>query len=217
MRTLSPVLLTPALLVPLLLLPSAALAGPGSAMPVDIGAGVRLNAQGTYDVGKEVGIGALRNDLGPATLNFEGFAGLRPTTRLRIAGEFGIGIGGIVKTDERYFGDRSNVGSTITLSAKASVGYSLGYTQFWRYRAGAVAGVERRSDATGFGFVRLDTGTVGSWLEVGTAGGWSLQLRAELHKPYHAEIQGRIVDSSPSGHFSTIGMNGAYTFSVGGI
>lgn len=186
-------------------------------LPIDVGGGVRLNALGTYDVGKEVGREALRNDLGPATLGVEVFAGFRPMNRLRIAGEFGLAIGGLVKTDERYFGTSSNVGSTLTATAKASVGYSIGHSQNLRYRLGAVAGVERLSEATGPGYVRLDTVTGGVWFEVGTAGGWSAQVRAEVHKPTNASIQGQVEDASPTGHFSTIGVGAAYSFSLGSL
>ena len=66
--------------------PMHAAADSNEGMPADIGASVRMNALGTYDVGKELGGGALRNDLGPATLGFEVFAGIRPTNKLRIAG-----------------------------------------------------------------------------------------------------------------------------------
>tara|TARA_R110002073_G_scaffold303128_1_gene471126 strand:+ start:83207 stop:83851 length:645 start_codon:yes stop_codon:yes gene_type:complete len=197
--------------------PMHAAADSNEGMPADIGASVRMNALGTYDVGKELGGGALRNDLGPATLGFEVFAGIRPTNKLRIAGEFGLAIGGLVKTDERYFGSQSSVGSTTTVSAKASVGYSLGYTKLLRYRAGMVAGVERLSESSGSGYVRLDSVTGGAWFEVGTQGGWSLQLRAEMHLPHSASIQGQVEDASPGGSFSTIGVSGAYSFSLGAL
>ena len=181
---------------------------------IDIGTSVRFNSLGSYDVGKALDMSSDGNDLGPGTLGLELFAGFSPVPKLRLSAEFGIAIGGLVGTDERYFGSSSETGSTISASAKVSAGFELGKLGSLPYSVGAVFGTERLSESTGLGFVRLTALTAGAWLEVAAKSGWSLQVRAELHKPYSASIEGQVEDGSPSGQFTSLGVAGAYRFDI---
>ena len=181
---------------------------------VELGAGLSVDVLGSYDVGKALGGPAVRNDLGPATLGVFVSGGLWLTEAVTVGLEGTLAIGGLVKTDERYFGQTSNVGSSLTVSGKLVVGWRGLERGNLAGRAGVEAGVERMSEATGPGSVHLDSIVAGPWLGVDIGHFVTVQLHADLHVPVRAEITHQ-ESGDPSGVFWSAGVRAAFTFGVG--
>src|SRR5262245_52173062 len=80
---------------------------------IELGGGLDFAILGSYDVGESLGGMAERNDLGPGTLGLFVIVEVPVAPALRIGGEAGLAAGGLVRTDERYFGMASDVGSTL--------------------------------------------------------------------------------------------------------
>lgn len=181
---------------------------------LEIGGGIAFDALGHYDVGKELGGDAVHDDLGPGTLGVyvTGSAWIAPRWSLGLEGT--LSVGGLVKTDERYFGGRSTVGSTLTVSSKLVAGWRGLELGRFAGRVGADLGVERMSEATGAGSVHLDSLVAGPWLGVELGRFVLVQLRADLHVPVRAEISDQ-ADGDPSGVFWSGGVRVAVQFGVG--
>lgn len=179
----------------------------------EIGGGIDFSMLGSYDVGEGLGDRAERNDLGPGTLGvvITGDAQIAPA--LRLGGEAGIAIGGLVRTDERYFGGSSDVGSTATVWLRSKLGWTALATPGLRLRIGGGLGLERMSEATGAGSVRLDSVVAGPWAALVIGRGLVAEVHAEAHAPLRGEIGDR--DGDPDGGFVSAGVRLAYVFGIG--
>lgn len=180
----------------------------------EIGGGIAFDALGRYDVGKELGGAAVHDDLGPGTLGVYATGSVWLAPRWSIGLEGTLSIGGLVRTDERYFGGRSNVGSTLTVSSKVVAGWRGLEHGRLAGRAGVDLGVERMSEASGAGSVHLDAIVGGPWLGVELGRFVMVQLRADLHVPVRAEISDQ-ADGDPSGVVWSGGVRVAVQFGVG--
>ena len=181
---------------------------------IELGAGASFDVLGSYDVGKGLGGTAVRNDLGPGTLGIYLTGGLWLTHEIVLGIEGTLSIGGLVRTDERYFGASNNIGSTLTLSSKVVGGWRGLERGRLAGRAGVDAGMERMSEATGSGSVRVDAIVAGPWIGVEVGRHVVVQLRADLHVPVRAEISHQS-SGDPSGVFWTGGVRAAFVFGVG--
>lgn len=181
---------------------------------IEIGGGIAFDALGSYDVGKELGGAAVHDDLGPGTLGAYAMGGVWLTPALSLGLEGTLSIGGLVHTDERYFGGRSTVGSTLTVSSKLVAGWRGLERGHLAGRAGIDVGAERMSEATGAGSVHLDSIVGGPWLGVELGRFVVVQLRADLHVPVRAEITGQ-GHGDPSGVVWSGGVRVAVVFGVG--
>ncbi len=181
---------------------------------IEIGGGVAFDVLGTYDVGKELGGAAVHDDLGPGTLGVYAAGGLWLTPALTVGIEGTLSVGGLVRTDERYFGGRSTVGSTLTVSSKLVAGWRGLERGHLAGRAGIDVGAERMSEATGAGSVHLDSIVGGPWLGVELGRFVVVQLRTDLHVPVRAEITGQS-HGDPSGVVWSGGVRVAVAFGVG--
>jgi len=180
---------------------------------LELGGGIDFTVLGSFDVGESLGGPEERSDLGPGTLGPFVAADLRVAPTVRIGAEAGIAIGGLVKTDERYFGSTSNVGSTSTVWLRAKVGWTALPVPGMSVRIGGAAGVERMAEATGAGSVHLDSIVTGPWASLVIGSGFVAEVHADLHAPYH----GRIGDDTgnPDGLFYGAGIRVAYMFGLG--
>lgn len=180
----------------------------------EVGGGSSLDVLGSYDVGEGLGRPAMRSDLGPATLGVFGYGGIWLTDAMTVGVEGTLSIGGLVRTDERYFAGRSNVGSTLTVSSKVIAGW-LVLTRGWLAgRAGLDVGAERLSEATGAGSVHVDAIVGGPWIGADLGRHVIVQLRADVHVPVRAEISGQ-AHGDPSGVFGSAGLRVAYVVGLG--
>jgi hypothetical protein len=181
---------------------------------VELGGGIDFTMLGSFDVGKSLGGMAERSDLGPGTLGVFVILDLPVSDQAIIGAEAGIAVGGLVKTDERYFGMRASVGSTLTVWLRAKAGWSVGSSSGPRARVGAAVGVERLSEATGLGSVRLDALVAGPWLALPLGRGITAELHADIHIPYRGNI-GDDMRGDPSGTFLGGGARINYVFGLG--
>jgi hypothetical protein len=200
--------------------PHVAGAQPGTVVPsrtepaeprFEIGGGVGFAALGSYDVGAELGGPAGGNDLGPGTLGFfvTGDVQLAP---VRLGIDAGLAIGGLVRTDERYFGGQSNVGSTATVWLRSRLAWTAVTARRVRLRLGGTLGVERMSEATGAGGVQVDSLLAGPSAALVIGRGLVLEVHADLHSPFRAAIGDD--DGNPTGAFYSAGVRVAYVFGV---
>jgi hypothetical protein len=187
-------------------------AGPDGSL-VELGGGIDFTVLDSFDVGESLGGPTERNDLGPGTLGVFVAADLRVVPALRVGGEAGIAIGGLVRTDERYFGGRNDVGSTLTAWLRSKVGWTALPVPGMSVRVGGALGVERMAEATGAGSVHLDSIVAGPWASLVVGSGLVAEVHADLHAPYH----GRIGDDTgnPDGLFFGAGIRLAYMFGLG--
>jgi hypothetical protein len=179
----------------------------------ELGAGVDFTMLGTYDVGEGLGDPAERSDLGPGTLGVLVSADARIAPALRLGAEAGIAIGGLVRTDERYFGGSSNVGSTSTVWVRSKLGWTAIVSPGMRLRVGGGLGLERMAEATGSGSVHLDSLIAGPWAALIIGRGLVAEVHGELHAPFRGEIGDRSGD--PDGLFFGAGVRLAYVFGLG--
>jgi hypothetical protein len=181
---------------------------------VELGAGAAFDVLGSYDVGNRLGGAAVRNDLGPGTLGVYVAGGIWLTEAVIVGVEGTLSVGGLVRTDQRYYGEASNVGSTSTVSSKLTAGWRGLQHGRIAGRAGTDAGIERMSEATGAGFVHVDSIVGGPWIGVELGKHIVVQLRADLHVPIRAEIS-KQSSGDPSGVFFSGGVRAAFVFGVG--
>jgi hypothetical protein len=176
----------------------------------ELGGGIDFTMLGTYDVGEALGGPAERNDLGPGTLGV--FVGLDvPVAPVRIGVDAGIAIGGLVRTDDRYFGGTSDVGSTLAVWLRGKVGWSPRA----RIRIGGAVAVERFVEATGAGSVKLSSVVAGPWASIRLGRGVLAEVHADVHVPYRASI-GDAMSGDPDSVFVGAGVRLGYVFDVGG-
>lgn len=179
----------------------------------ELGAGLGLDALGAYDVGEALGGPSVRDDLGPATFGFFFQGAVLVTSALSVGADATIAFGGLVRTDERYFGEHSATGSTVTASARGRLGWRPVVRPGLEAWVGVSAGMERMSEATGLGSVKLDSVVVGPWVGVALGAGFVVQLAAELHVPVHGEIGDEAGD--PTGAFVSGGIRLAWLYGFG--
>lgn len=181
---------------------------------IELGVGLAFDVLGGYDVGKELGGPAVRSDLGPATLGVyvSGGIWISPTTLVGLEGT--LAVGGLVRTDERYFETNSNVGSTLTVSSKLVAAWRFLERGKLAARAGLDAGIERMSEATSPGSVHLDSLVGGPWIGLDLGRFVQVQLRVDLHFPVRASIS-KQASGDPSGAFASAGVRVAFVFGVG--
>jgi hypothetical protein len=176
-----------------------------------LGGGVDFSLLGSYGVAEGLGRSPAGDDLGPGTLGvfLVGDALVAPALRLGL--EAGIALGGLVRTDEKYFGGQSDVGSTSTVWAAARLGWTAVASRAVHLRVGARLALERLSEASGAGSVRLDAIAAGPAVALVYRG-----LAAELHGEVHAPFRGQIGDDSgdPDGAFLSAGLRLAYLFDL---
>jgi len=172
---------------------------------VELGGGVSFDALGSYDVGHALGLAGTGEDLGPATLGMLLGMGLRPTDALTVSVRGEVAVGGLVGTDERYWGSHETVGSTLTVRAGAGADYRVLERGRLRLSVGGQALVERLSESTGLGFVHVDALALGPILVLGWGPSFRVQLQPLLHLPWAAEIQNR-ASGQPGGMFVSGGL-----------
>jgi hypothetical protein len=187
-------------------------AGDGEAA-FELGGGVDYTVLGSYDLGKALGEPAERSDLGPGTLGVVVTGDARVAPALRLGLEAGIAVGGLVKTDERYFGGSSNVGSTSTAWLRSKLGWTASTSPRLRLRVGGGVGIERMAEATGSGSVHLDSLVAGPWAALVIGRGLVAELRGDLHAPLRGKIDDR--RGNPDGVFFGAGVRLAYVFGIG--
>jgi hypothetical protein len=178
---------------------------------IELGGGLDVTALGSYDLGAALGTGAQRDDLGPATVGVFVAADFPFAETATVGAEGGIAFGGLVKTDERYFGERNMIGSTVTAWARARAKVALRP----RLLVGASAGIARLAESTRAGNVRVDTLVAGPTLAVPLGHGFAAELHADLNIPFRASI-GDVRSGDPTGTFFAAGLRLAYTFGIGG-
>ncbi len=180
---------------------------------LQLGGGIAFDALGSYDLGAELGGASRHSDLGPGTLGAVLQAGVLVTRDLTLGGEARIAVGGLVGTDERYFGTREQIGSTLSVDAKLNVGWTAARRGPWAGQLGADIGIERMIESTGAGSVHLEAIVGGPW--VGLAlGHVVLQLRGDVHVPVHGLISDQ-ASGDPRGAFYSGGVRLLYVFGVG--
>jgi hypothetical protein len=179
----------------------------------ELGAGVDFTMLGEFDVAEGLGDPAERSDLGPGTLGVLVSADARVAPALRLGAEAGIAIGGLVRTDERYFGGSSDVGSTSTVWVRSKLGWTAIVSPGVRLRVGGGLGLERMAEATGSGSVHLDSLIAGPWAALIIGRGLVAEVHGELHAPFRGEIGDRSGD--PDGLFFGAGVRLAYVFGLG--
>ncbi len=198
----------------LLLAPGRARAEPDDGEAAfEIGGGIDYTMLGSYDVGEGLGDPPERNDLGPGTLGVVVTGDARVAPALRLGVEAGIAVGGLVRTEERYFGSSSDVGSTSTVWVRPKLGWTAITSPGLRLRTGAGVGLERMSEATGAGSVHLDSLVAGPWAALVIGRGLIAELHGELHVPLRGEIDDR--SGNPKGVFFGAGLRLAYVFGIG--
>ncbi|MBL0220130.1 MAG: hypothetical protein IPQ07_40460 [Myxococcales bacterium] len=180
----------------------------------EVGGGTSFDLLASYDVAEGLGRPATGNDLGPGTLGFFGYGGFWITDALVVGIEGELAIGGLVRTDEHYFGSRSNVGSTLTVSSKLLAGARVLERGWVSGRVGGELGAARMSEATGEGSVHLDAIVAGPWIGVDLGRHVMVQLSGDLHVPVRAEISNQ-VHGDPSGVFLSGGVRVVYVVGLG--
>ena len=179
----------------------------------ELGGGIDFTLLGSYDLGEGLGDPPERSDLGPGTLGVVVTGDARLSPALRLGVEAGIAVGGLVRTDERYFGGPSDVGSTATVWVRGRLGSTVMTRPGLRLRVGGGLGLERMSEATSGGSVRLDSLVAGPWAALLIGRGLVAELHGELHAPLRGEIDYRSGD--PDGLFFGGGVRLAYVFGIG--
>jgi hypothetical protein len=179
---------------------------------VEFGGGVDFTALGSFDVGESLGRMAERNDLGPATLGVFVTADVAVGSGVRLGGEAGIAIGGLVRTDERYFGNSSDIGSTLAVWLRGKVGWTALARPGKRVRLGGLLGIERLAEATPLGSVHLDSAVLGPWAALLIGRGVVAEVHADVHIPYRGNIGDQ--NGDPDGTFFGAGVRLAYVFGI---
>lgn len=182
--------------------------------PLELGAGVSLDLLGKYDVGAHLGSAPRGNDLGPATLGGFVYGGARVGPELVVGAEAGLAIGGLVRTDERYFGGRSALGASLNVNAKLVLGWIGPREGTRRWRVGGDLGLERLVESTEAGSVTLDAAVGGPWFGVELGDHVVLQLRTDIHAPITANI-GDYLTGDPGGVFYSVGVRALFVLGAG--
>jgi hypothetical protein len=185
-------------------------AGVAAAPSFELGGGLVVDALGSYDVGEALGGEPAGNDLGPGRLGGFVYGGIVAGPSIAAGLEGGAALGGLVGTDERYFGGRSNVGSTLSAWLRTTGAWKvrLGAGGRMYARAGVGAGIERLAESTGAGGVHVDSIIAGPWVGLDVGAGITVQLHADLHVPVSAGIDD--MEGDPDGSFVSGGVRVAY-------
>jgi len=187
--------------------------GPDDEALFELGGGIDFTVLGSYDVAQGLGDPAERNDLGPGTLGVVLTGDVRIAPAIRLGAEAGIAIGGLVRTEERYFGSSSTVGSTATVWIRSKLGWTAIHRPGMGLRIGGGLGLERMSEATGAGSVQLDSIVAGPWAALLIGRGLIAELHGDLHAPYRGQIGDR--SDNPDGVFLAAGVRLSYVFGFG--